>query len=173
MFAQENYRFEWKDIGDIVEGRPNLGQNTSVAAYRLMQFTLRNILIDELNVEETNEIFVKAGELAGSAFCRNLLDSSLDFNAFVADLQAKLKSLNMGILRIEEADLEQMTFTMTVSEDLDCSGLPTCGETVCHYDEGFIAGILETYTGKRFQAKEVDCWTSDGRVCRFVARALD
>jgi predicted hydrocarbon binding protein len=62
---------------------------------------------------------------------------------------------------------------MTVSEDLDCSGLPPYGETVCHYDEGFIAGIFEIYTGKRFQAKEVDYWTSGGRVCRFVAKALD
>ena len=60
-------------------------------------------------------------------------------------------------------------FTLTVEEDLDCSGLPVSGETVCDYDEGFIAGVLEAYTKKAFHVKEIDCWASGGRVCRFHA----
>ena len=77
----------------------------------------------------------------------------------------------IGILRIEEADLDALSFTLTVEEDLDCSGLPVSDETVCEYDEGFIAGILNTYTGKNFVVKEVDCWASGERVCRFNANA--
>jgi hypothetical protein len=47
-----------------------------------------------------------------------------------------------------------------------------CGETVCTYDEGFIAGLLGEYTGLPFVVKEVDCWCSGDRVCRFdVKRA--
>jgi predicted hydrocarbon binding protein len=65
-----------------------------------------------------------------------------------------------------------MVFTLTVEEDLDCSGLPMTEEVVCQYDEGFIAGIMETYTGRPFQAKEIDCWASGDRVCRFDVRAL-
>ena len=63
-----------------------------------------------------------------------------------------------------------MSFTLTVSEDLDCSGLPSTDEVVCHYDEGFIAGILNAYTGKSFTAKEIDCWASGDRVCRFAVK---
>lgn len=37
------------------------------------------------------------------------------------------------------------------------------GETVCNYDEGFIAGILSFYTGKPYQAIEVGCWATGGR----------
>ncbi|MGO5051014.1 hypothetical protein ACTQ6A_00640 [Lachnospiraceae bacterium LCP25S3_G4] len=37
---------------------------------------------------------------------------------------------------------------LTVGEDLDCSGLPITGETVCNFDEGFLAGILKVYTKK-------------------------
>jgi predicted hydrocarbon binding protein len=44
-------------------------------------------------------------------------------------------------------------------------------EVVCTYDEGFIAGILERYTGKPFNVKEIDCWASGGRICRFHALA--
>jgi uncharacterized protein len=46
----------------------------------------------------------------------------------------------IGILRIEKADMEHMEFTVTVAEDLDCSGLPFTDEVLCKYDEGFIAG---------------------------------
>ena len=56
-----------------------------------------------------------------------------------------------------------------VAEDADCSGLPVLGETVCNYDEGFIAGILSVYSGKQYTAIEVDCWATGDRVCRFHA----
>ncbi|HEX3001497.1 MAG TPA: 4-vinyl reductase, partial [Methanoregula sp.] len=55
------------------------------------------------------------------------------------------------------------------SEDLDCSGLPDIGHAVCTYDEGFIAGLLEAFTGKQFKVVEVDCWCTGDRTCRFTA----
>lgn len=174
MFKEErnSSRFTWKDLGDIKEGRPNLGPTAPVWAYRLLQYTLRDVLITELGVNKTNDILVKAGRLAGGQFCENLLNRELGFNEFVAQLQRVLKEQHIGILRIEEADLDCMKFILTVAEDLDCSGLPFTDEVVCNYDEGFIAGILEAYTGKSFSAKEIDCWASGGRVCRFDVREV-
>jgi len=172
MFKEDrsNYHFQWKDLGDIEAGRPNLGPFTLVAVYRLMQYTMRDVLITQYNAQTASRILVKAGKLAGSEFCKAILDSGLEFNEFISDLQEKLKSLKIGILRIEEADFDNMEFVLTVDEDLDCSGLPLSGETVCDYDEGFVAGILDTYTGKEFDVKEVDCWASGERCCRFSVK---
>ena len=75
--------------------------------------------------------------------------------------------------RILEIDAENLIFKLTVAEDLDCSGLPACGEQVCTYDEGFIAGLLLAHTGREFTVKELDCWSSGDRVCRFEARPVD
>jgi uncharacterized protein len=166
-------RFTWQNLGDIKTGRPNLGLNVPVVAYRLLQYTLRDVLIQDLGLETANSIFVKAGRLAGKHFCENLLDRDSDFNAFVAQLQQVLKEQAIGILRIEQADLEKMHFTLTVAEDLDCSGLPFTDEVVCYYDEGFIAGVLEAYTGQPFVAKEIDCWASGDRVCRFDVQMVE
>jgi len=80
-----------------------------------------------------------------------------------------MKELGIGIFRVESADLEKGSFVVTVAEDLDCSGLPVCQEQICTYDEGFIAGLLLAYSGKDFRVKEIDCWCSGGRVCRFTA----
>lgn len=40
----DEFNFNWQQLGDIQEGRPNLGNMTSVAAYRLMQYTMRAVL---------------------------------------------------------------------------------------------------------------------------------
>ncbi|MFH0960544.1 MAG: 4-vinyl reductase [Pseudomonadota bacterium] len=169
MFKEERdyNKFAWKDLGDLEEGRPNLGLNVPVLAYRLLQYTLRDVLITELGVDKANDIFIKAGWLAGTQFVKNLLNLEMSFNEFIEQLQRVLREQAIGILRIEKADMENMRFTLTVAEDLDCSGLPLTDEVVCQYDEGFISGIFEAYTGKPFHAKEIDCWASGDRVCRF------
>lgn len=168
--GSDRYQFQWKDLGDVDLGRPNLGQNTPVSVYRLMQYTLKDVLSQRFSGNTANELFIEAGKLAGVNFCKHMLDTTLSFDEFVAHLQNRLKELNIGILRVEKADLEKAEFVLTVSEDLDCSGLPVIGETVCHYDEGFIAGILNTYTGREFDVKEIDCWATGDTTCRFVAK---
>ncbi len=171
MFKEERdeLKFDWSMIGNIGEGRPNLGNTMDVSVYRLMQFTLRDVLIKQYDPETADKIFYEAGKQAGIEFCKELITKKDDFNEFVAELQELLKQLKIGILRIEKADLEKMHFMLTVAEDLDCSGLPTSDETICTYDEGFISGLLSEYTGKNFSTKEVDCWCSGDRVCRFEA----
>ena len=172
MFKGDSYRFQWKDLGNIEEGRPNLGNLVNVAVYRLMQYTLRDVLNRSLSAERSGELLREAGKLAGTEFCKNILDRSLSFNQFVADLQEKLQFLKIGILRVEKTDLEKMEFMLTVSEDLDCSGLPPADKTVCEYDEGFISVVFEAYTGREFDVREIDCWASGERTCRFKAAAL-
>jgi len=166
------YDFQWEDLGDLESARPNLGESVSLAVYRLMLFTFKDTLSKEYGLEQTKNIFVKAGHLAGRQFCRNLLDTRVDLDSFIAALKQKLIEMKIGILRIEQADRDHLTFSLTVSEDLDCSGLPVLGNTVCDYDEGFIAGIFEEYTGRPFTAREVDCWATGDRTCRFEVKAL-
>ena len=172
MFIDErdNAKFVWNDLGDLKKGRPNLGMQVPVLVYRLLQYTFRDVMMAELGVEKANEIVIKAGRLAGMQFCENMLNRELGFNEFISQLQSVLKEQAIGILRVEKADFEKMRFTLTVAEDLDCSGLPPTDEVICQYDEGFIAGIMEAYTGKPFLVKEIDCWASGERLCRFNAR---
>jgi predicted hydrocarbon binding protein len=174
MFKEdrEESAFEWTMLGQIDVGRPNLGFKTDVAVYRLMQFTLRDVLIRQYGVEAADKVFYSAGETAGRHFYENLITRRDSFGDFVAELQEVLKNMGIGILRVEKGDLENLTFTLTVAEDLDCSGLPACGEQICTYDEGFISGLLSAHTGKRFLVKEVDCWCSGDRVCRFDVKPI-
>jgi predicted hydrocarbon binding protein len=170
--SERAYQFRWDHLGDIAAGRPNLGAVTYLAVYRLMQYSLRHILACRYGEETVSEILNEAGHVAGSEFCRNVLDTSKDFNGFIAQVQERLRELHIGILRMEKADLERQEFVLTLAEDLDCSGLPVTDETVCQYDEGFLAGIFSVYTGKKFMAREIDCWANGERTCRFVVNQI-
>jgi uncharacterized protein len=167
------YRFSWKILGDINAGRPSLGPTTRLEVYRLMQYTFRDILEQEFGTEKTDEVFYKAGLLAGKEFYKNAMGRPADLNEFVGTLQQLLVEMGMGILRIEKSDPEKGSFVMTVSEDLDCSGLPETGYGICTYDEGFIAGLMEAFTGIPFVAREIDCWCTGDRTCRFAVDKKD
>ena len=167
-------KFNWSSLGDVALGRSNLGQSMPVIVYRLLQYTVMDELKSRYDEDTANDIIRSAGFRAGIAFAQNVLEPTTDFSAFIANLQSKLKELSIGILRIEKADLDTLNLVLTVSEDLDCSGLPVTDDTVCVYDEGFIGGILYNFTGgKMFNVTEVDCWATGDRTCRFVAKVAE
>jgi hypothetical protein len=170
---ERKYAFSWGLLGDIDAGRPNLGPMTRLEVYRLMQFCFRDVLEGRYGSAEADRIFYEAGHLAGTHFYRNLIGEIDGMGDLVKRLQALLKDLSIGVLRLEEYDEQAGSFTLTVSEDLDCSGLPELDYEVCTYDEGFIAAILESATGRTFSVKEVDCWCTGDRTCRFRATPSD
>jgi len=159
--------FSWDQLGDLKDGRSKLGDKMPVLIYRLMQFTLLDVMNKKYGREEANDLLREAGRLAGGEFVRNLLDTSVGFNEFIYDLQNALEEYKVGLLRIEATNEDASNITLTFGEDLDCSGLPISGETVCDYDEGFFAGILEAYAGVAYNVKEIDCWADGDRICRF------
>ena len=170
--ADRKYKFSWDLLGDMAKGRPHLGPDTRLEVYRLMQFSFRDVMEQHLGTEKTDQIFYEAGKLAGVEFYQHVVSGVKDFNEFIKNLQEKLRDMKIGILRVEEASMEKGSFILTVSEDLDCSGLPELGYEICTYDEGFIAGLLESFTGSPFKVREVDCWCTGDRTCRFAAEAV-
>ncbi|MFT4007199.1 MAG: 4-vinyl reductase [Lacrimispora sp.] len=165
----DDSRFSWDSMGNIAEGRKNLGEDMPVLMYRLFQYTLRSELTQRLGEETVREILRSAGALAGREFAAHLLDLTLPLNEFLASLQNILEEQKIGILRIEKFNAQTGEAVLTIGEDLDCSGLPVTGNTVCNYDEGFLAGVFSEYTGKEYVVTEIDCWGSGARVCRFQA----
>ena len=164
--------FTWSALGDITSGRPHLGTQLPVAIYRVFEYAMFDVLTHKFGLEESQQLFCQAGHKAGTEFAQNVLNLTLKPAAFLAQLAEKLSALKIGILRIEKFNQTDGSFILTIGEDLDCSGLPTTGELVCNYDEGFIAGIMEAYSKVKYEVKEIDCWSSGAKTCRFTGKTL-
>jgi len=165
--TDRKYKFSWELLGNINLGRPNLGPTAGVEVYRLMQGTFRDVLEQHFGTEKTDQIFYESGKLAGEHFYKHVIGEAQGFDQVTKAIAQAFLSMGIGVMRIEESDFEKGSFVLTVSEDLDCSGLPELGYEICTYDEGFIAGIFEMFTGKKFNVKEVDCWCTGERTCKF------
>lgn len=179
MFCQEEtmdtkrkYQFDWDSTvgADINQARPNLGPNTRIEVYRLFQFTLRDVLEQHYGTEMADTLFREAGVMAGKVFFDKFLGAAIDAASLASEIQKAFTSLGIGIFRVESAAEDNSHFVFTVDEDLDCSGLPDTSEVVCVYDEGFIKGVLESLVGKNFDVREIDCWCTGARTCRFEAK---
>lgn len=167
---QRKYKFSWDLLGNLDIGRPNLGPFTRVEVYRLMQFTFRDVLESKFGTDVADEVFFEAGKLAGESFFEQYLANAGNVSELVKILQDSFEELKMGVLRIESMSEDPLEMTLAVAEDLDCSGLPELDYEVCRYDEGLIAGILGKAYQKEFSVKEVDCWCTGDRTCRFLAK---
>jgi predicted hydrocarbon binding protein len=169
MDEARKYAFNWNLLGDLQAGRPNLGRTMSLEVYRLMQYCMKDVLESRYGSDETDAIIFEAGHLAGMHFYANLIGQISSIGDLIHKLQRLLKELGIGVLRVEHNDEESGELTLTVSEDVDCSGLPNLGFDLCTYDEGFLAAIFEQALGKKYHVREIDCWCTGDRTCRFQA----
>lgn len=158
---------EKKDIGNISLGRMDLGETTSVYAYRLFQASMRKTLEDMYGEGEMQFALQNIGKLAGEMFAREMLDVSMPFSDFLLQIGDRLEELKIGIMTVEQVDLENLGAVVKLSNDLDCSGIENCGETLCQYDEGFFAGIMKEYAQRNYAVTETDCWGTGEGFCRF------
>jgi predicted hydrocarbon binding protein len=128
------------------------------------------VLEQHYGTEMADNLFREAGFLAGKNFYNKYIKGVKDLPTLVAKVQDSFNSLGIGIFQIESATEDNSRFIFTVEEDLDCSGLPDTSTVVCVYDEGFIQGVMESFSGKKFNVREIDCWCTGARTCRFEAK---
>ncbi|MDR0876928.1 MAG: 4-vinyl reductase [Treponema sp.] len=169
--GKRKYKFSWDETvgADMQVARPNLGPTTRIENYRLFQFTLRDVLEQHYGTETADTLFREAGFLAGKSFYEKFLKGSANIGTLANNIQQWFNDLGIGIFRVESSSAGGDHFIFTVDEDLDCSGMPDTSEVICIYDEGFIRGILESFSGKGFDVREIDCWCTGSRTCRFEA----
>lgn len=163
----------WDKIGDLKKGRKYLGDEMPVMVFRMVQYSLRDELAARFSEDEVNAILRGAGERAGHEFAIHMLDLEADLDSFLAQLCASLQQHSMGIMRIEAVEEHTGEITLTIGEDLDCSGIPITGKTVCQYEEGFLTGVFSSYTKKAYEVRELDCWATGSHVCRFKCCTLE
>jgi predicted hydrocarbon binding protein len=121
--------------------RPKLGDKAGVALYRL----LRLVALEDI-----------VGRGAGAT--AYVAGKKLGVNLGITKLEAFLQlcqSISIGIVRVPV--LTSSRVYVDVYECVTCSGMKPVGRTLCQFEAGIIAGVVQTVVGKPTKAKEVTC----------------
>ncbi len=71
----------------------------------------------------------------------------------------------MGHLVLTRAELP---YEIVIENCYECGGMPDVGTTLCSLDEGLISAILDEKLGVKSTVKELECWGTGYRHCRFT-----
>ena len=121
--------------------RPTLGDTAGVALYRL----LRLVALEEIIGRGAAGTAYVAGKKLGNSLGLTKLDQFLEL----------CTSLKVGIIQVPV--ITESRIYVDVYECVTCSGMRTVGRTLCHFEAGLIAGVIETVVKKRARAREVTC----------------
>lgn len=121
--------------------RPTLGDNAGIALYRLLRLVA---LEDIIGRGAAGTAYVAGKKLGGSLGLTKLED--------FLELCATLK---IGVIKVPVLSEEKIH--VDVYECVTCSGMTPVGRTLCHFEGGLIAGVVEGILKKRTRAHEVTC----------------
>ncbi len=160
--------FSWGRMGDIKAARPTMGEDMKVIVYRLLQQSLMDVLVRNVGTIKSDHYFIESGRLAGYEFAMHELTLEQTFEDFIKQLADTVFKLKIGILTLESYNADTGELSISIANDLDCSGISAQNQAICKFDEGFLAGLLGAFTGEDYDFKEVDCWGQGEGTCRFI-----
>jgi len=129
-----------------------------VYVYYMMQYKR----LDEIS--QINELSLsggylpEAGYLAGVKYARKILDLDTKFDDFIINLQKELQEIKITNLCVEAYDSITGDITITIGHKFESCEIPIRNNNVFIYDENFISGIIETYTGFKYEIHKIGSW---------------
>ncbi len=121
--------------------RPQLGDRAGVALYRL----LRLVALEDIIGRGAGATAYVAGKKLG----QNLGITKLE------DFLALCQAISLGIVQVPV--LTASRIYVDVYECVTCSGMAPVGRTLCQFEAGLVAGVVQAITGKQTKAKEMTC----------------
>ena len=138
----ESLRGERVEVGNALSIlRPTLGDTAGIALYRL----LRLVALEDIIGRGASGTAYIAGKKLGLGLGLPTLD---DFLALCTAL--KIGVIQVPVLTANHAHVD-------VYECVTCSGMRPVGRTLCSFEGGLIAGVVEGVLRKRARAREVTC----------------
>lgn len=121
--------------------RPKLGDQAGVALYRL----LRLVALEDIIGRGAGATAYVAGKKLGQNLGITKLEQFLEL----------CKSISLGIVKVPV--LTASRIYVDVFECVTCAGMAPVGRTLCQFEAGLVAGVIQAITGKQTKAKEMTC----------------
>jgi len=136
----------------------NSAKITPVYVYYMMQYKRLDEISQINEFKLSNGFLPEAGFLAGVKYAKKILDLNIKFDNFINNLQKELQEIKIAHLCIEAYDSITGDITITIGHKFESCEVPIKNNNVFIYDENFISGILETYTGFKYEIHKIGSW---------------
>ncbi|NPA41755.1 MAG: 4-vinyl reductase [Aquificae bacterium] len=156
-----------KIIGNV--HRPTLGEEIPLSVFRAFRLYSGMYLKELMGNRGAVVLFQNAGRELGKAVGKTV--PRADLKSYLEEIEAFVKDSKIGLLLPERVEEEVAVFRL--EECITCSGMPNIGERICHFEVGFVAGVLENFLKRRVKAYETKCNAMGEGVCEVKLELKD
>jgi hypothetical protein len=130
----------------------------------------QNMLENVEGHKEDTDYLRKEGYSAGVEFSNNIMDMVILPDDSINTLQKKLHDYKINVLRMESYDIDTGNITISFEHEIDFNKLQLSNNDLCSFNEGFVAGILEVYTGRKYDVQLAN--NKDNNIQRFNGKRI-
>ncbi len=163
IYIKKIFYFKNFQCGDMVRynirqlskhNREQLGRNIDISVFRMVRF----MDLEKYLGKGAHGVIYDAGKKLGHELNPKSIEEITEF----------CKGYKIGIIEI----VEKNPLCIRVNECISCNGLSNCGEPLCWFEGGFIAGCLEKVFNKKVRAKETHCAGLGDKFCQFEIKFI-
>ncbi len=141
--------------------RPHLGEEVPVMVFRAFRVFMGMYLDDMVGHKGAIALMQNAGRELGKEVGNSLKDEDLE--RYLSKVAGFVRDAKIGLL--VPVDLKDNLMVVALDECVTCSGMPNIGKRICHFESGFVAGVVEAYTGRKIRAYETKCNAMGEGIC--------
>lgn len=151
----------------IVNARPSLGGTVPVALFRALRVDGMMKGLDAA-IGDASTLVYSAGRTVGAPVGKSIAEQANgDLNAFLGGVVDVAQALGIGVISLVPGSLTDKGMTLRVDECVTCAGAESIGKKICHFEGGFIASVVEGFTGSSAIATETLCNANGDDACVF------
>lgn len=154
----------------VDNARPTLGNTVPVTLFRALRVDGMMAGLDAA-IGDASTLVYNSGRLVGGPVGEAIAaQAEGDLNKFLGGVVQTSKDLGIGVISLVPDSLNAEGMTLRVDECVTCAGGPVVGKKICHFEGGFIASVVEGFTGKTAVATETHCNANGDDACIFDVR---
>ncbi len=151
----------------IVDARPNLGGTVPVALFRALRVDGMMKGLDAA-IGDASTLVYSAGRRVGAPIGKSVAgQANGDLGAFLGGVVNISRDLGIGVVSLVPDTLTDEAMTLRVDECVTCAGSEPIGKKICHFEGGFIAAVVEGFTGAPAIVTETHCNANGDDACIF------
>ncbi len=149
--------------------RPVLGDSIPLTIFRAFRHFSAGYAEDIMGEKGAAAIFYNAGKTLGIEVGKSLHTETLE--KYMESVKEFVKEQKVGILVPVSVEKDRMV--LQIDECITCAGMPNIGRRICHFEAGFVGGLVEAFTGGRVVAKETKCNAMGEGICEVTVELRD